>query len=51
MTHMKLPRGSFHGYVKKNKRITHDSSREKVLGLIRTQRVSTNHEKVKCTKE
>ena len=24
---VKLPRGNFHGYVKKNKRITHDSSR------------------------
>ena len=35
-------------YVKKNKRITHDSSRGKFYGLIRNnQRGSTNHEKWK----
>ena len=49
---VKLPRGNFHGYVKKNKRITHDSSRpRKFYGLIRTQSGSTNHEKVKYTKQ
>ena len=35
-----LPRGNFHGYVKKNKRITHDSSRGKVyLTIIPRARV------------
>ena len=44
--------GNFLGYVKKNKRITHDSSRpRKFYGLIRTQSGSTNHEKVKYTKQ
>ena len=31
---MKLFRGNFHGYVKKNKRNTHDSFRGKLYGLI-----------------
>ena len=47
---VKLPSGNFHGYVKKNKRISHGSSRGNFYGLIRTQSGSTNHEKVKCTK-
>ena len=47
----KLPQGNFHGYVKKNKRITHDSSRSKFYGLIRTRSGLTNHEKVKYTKK
>ena len=47
---VKLP----YGYVKKNKRITHNSSRGKFCGfygLIRTQSNSTNQEKVKCAVE
>ena len=46
-----LLRGNFHGYFKRNKRITHDSSRGMVYGLIRTQSGATNHEKVKCTEQ
>ena len=38
---VKLPRGNFHGDGKKNKRITHDSSRGKFYGLNKTQSGST----------
>ena len=48
---VKLPRGSFHGYIKKNKRITHDSFRGKFYESIKSQSGSTNYEKVKCTKQ
>ena len=40
---VKLPPGNFHGYVKKNKRIAHDSSRPKSYGLSKPQSGSTNH--------
>ena len=36
-----LPQGNFHRYVKKNKRITCDSSRGKFYGLIKPQSGST----------
>ena len=42
-----LAMGNFRGYVKKNKRITYDSSWGKFYGLNKTQSGSTNHEKVK----
>ena len=38
---VKLPSGNFHGCVKKNKRISHDSSRGTFRGLIGTQSGST----------
>ena len=48
---VKLPRRSSHGYIKKKKRITHESFRGKFYGLIKSQSSSTNYEKVKCTKQ
>ena len=42
---VKLTRGSFQGYIKKNKRITHDSSRGKFYGSIKIQSGSTNYER------
>ena len=36
---------------KEQNNIIHDSSRRKLYGLIKTQSGSTNHEKVKCTKQ
>lgn len=50
LTQGKIATGNVHGSVKKNKRICHDSSQGKVYGIVRTQRVSANHEKLKCTK-
>ena len=47
---VKLSRENFHGYVKKKKRITHDSYRGKFYGLIKTQSGPTKHEKLKCAK-
>ena len=46
---VKFPRENYYGYVKKNKRITNDSSRVKFYGLKNTQSGSTNHEKEECT--
>ena len=34
---VKIASGNFHGYVKKNKRITHDSSQGNYYGLLKTQ--------------
>lgn len=47
LTQGKIATGNVHGSAKKNKRICRDSSQGKVYGIVRTQRVSANHEKLK----